>query len=123
MGNLVLDEVGGPNHAGNFCAASIICDTNLGEILYQPAYYYIGHFSRYIRPGAHRVVCSTSRDVLETTAFKNLDGTLAVVVLNQSEFDCEFNLKVLGAGGLKSIAYSRSITTYVVTPAEKSGTP
>lgn len=82
--NMVLDEKGGPNHVGNYCSAPIMIDTKTCEILYQSSYYYIGHFSRYIRPGARRIACASNSDALETTAFLNADGQIAVVVLNRT---------------------------------------
>ncbi len=82
--NLVLDEKGGPNHAGNYCSAPVMIDTRSCEILYQSSYYYIGHFSRYVRPGARRIPCESNSDALETTAFLNPDGQIAVVVLNRT---------------------------------------
>ncbi len=48
--NILLDQNGGPNHVGNFCFAPIHADTNTGELIYTPSYYYIGHFSKFIRP-------------------------------------------------------------------------
>ncbi|MCB0569506.1 MAG: glycoside hydrolase family 30 protein [Phaeodactylibacter sp.] len=80
--NVLLDETGGPNHVGNFCFSPIHGDTRTGELYYMSSYYYIGHFSRFIRPGARRIISSSNRDRLQTTAFKNPDGTVAVVVLN-----------------------------------------
>ncbi|CAK0853652.1 unnamed protein product [Prorocentrum cordatum] len=126
--NLCLDETGGPNHVGNFCVAPVICDTRRDRVLMQPSYWYLGHFSRFIRPGARRVLCSSSRDVLEVTAFANPDGTVAVVVMNQTEEGMRFWLKVAGAGAgtpLKAAiaeAPPRSITTFVV-PAEAGEAP
>jgi len=116
--NLCLDERGGPNHVGNFCSAPIICDTRSDEVLRQPSYWYLGHFSRYIRPGACRAVSSTSRDVLEVTSWVNPDGSLAVVVMNQSAEDIEFWLKVQGSGAVRTEAPARSITTYLVDDVE-----
>ncbi|NOU15394.1 MAG: glycoside hydrolase family 30 protein [Methylococcaceae bacterium] len=110
--NLVLDETGGPNHVNNLCSAPIIADTKTGEILYQSSYYYIGHFSRFIRPGAIRVACAKSLDNLETTAFLNTDGTVAVVVLNRSEQAIEFVLKSRELQAETSIP-ARSIKTYI----------
>ncbi|OGX84351.1 hypothetical protein BEN47_03035 [Hymenobacter lapidarius] len=72
--NVLLDETGGPNHVGNFCFAPIITDTRTGKLLYTNAYYYIGHFSTFIRPGARRISSSSNRDVLQTTAFRNPDA-------------------------------------------------
>jgi len=91
--NMVLDETGGPNHAGNYCSAPIMVDTRSGEILYQSSYYYIGHFSRYIRPGANRILCTSDSDALETTAFLNPDGQIAVIVLNRTSQTLPFVLR------------------------------
>jgi glucosylceramidase len=83
--NILVDENGGPNHAGNFCFAPVIGDTRKGELIYTNSYYYIGHFSKFIRPGARRIISSSNRDLLQTTAFQNLDGKIAVIVMNQSD--------------------------------------
>lgn len=113
--NLCLDERGGPNHVGNFCSAPIICDTRNDTILRQPSFWYLGHFSRYIKPGACRAVSSTSRDVLEVTSWVNVDGSLAVVVMNQSDDDIDFWLKVFGSGAAHVEAPARSISTFLVS--------
>ena len=83
--NVLLDEIGGPNHVKNYCFAPIHADTKSGKVYYMNAYYYIGHFSKFIRPGAKRIVSSSSRTSLLSTAFKNVDGTIAVVVMNQTD--------------------------------------
>lgn len=90
--NILLDEKGGPNHVGNFCFAPIIADTQKGVLLYTNCYYYIGHFSKFIRPGAKRIACSSNRSALMTTAFKNIDGTIAVVVMNNSDQKIDYQL-------------------------------
>eukprot|EP00415_Alexandrium_ostenfeldii_P003770 UN3770 len=115
--NLFLDQTGGPNHAGNFCVAPIICDVATGEVHWQPCYWYVGHFSRFIKPGARRAICASSRDALEATAFLNPDGSLVVVVLNQSSDGIDFTLKVGVSGGVPADAPPRSITTFVVDRA------
>ena len=60
--NLVLDEKGGPNYAGNFCEAPILVDTRNNKLIYNVSYYYIGHFSRFIKPGAKRILCMNDSD-------------------------------------------------------------
>src|SRR6266581_8327790 len=80
--NILLDERGGPNHVGNFCFAPIHADTRTGKLIYTNSYYYLGHFSKFIRPGARRILASPSRSMLLATAFVNEDGTVAVVVMN-----------------------------------------
>ncbi|HUI08286.1 MAG TPA: glycoside hydrolase family 30 protein [Verrucomicrobiae bacterium] len=111
--NMVLDETGGPNHVGNFCSAPIIADTKKDELLFQSSYYYIGHFSRFIRPGAQRVLCSTNRDDVEAAAFDNPDGTLAVIVLNRTDVGHKFTLNLNGRSADSTIP-SHSISTYVI---------
>lgn len=81
--NLLLDKQGGPNHVGNFCEAPVMADGR-GRIERKGSYWYIGHFSRFIRPGAVRMELSRWCAELETTAFQNPDGSLAVVLLNRS---------------------------------------
>ncbi|HAA11777.1 MAG TPA: glycosyl hydrolase [Cytophagales bacterium] len=83
--NILLDERGGPNHVENFCFAPIHGDTQAGELIYTPTYYYMGHFSKYIRPGAKRVTGMASRSHLLTTSWLNTDGTLATVVMNPQD--------------------------------------
>jgi glucosylceramidase len=112
--NLLLDEQGGPNHVGNYCAAPVIADTRIGTVkglTFQSSYAYIGHFSRFIRPGAQRVVSVTTLDELETTAFRNTDGQLAVVVMNRGDADLPFALRFAGLAA-PTTAPAHSITTY-----------
>lgn len=92
--NLLLDETGGPNHVGNFCSAPLLADTVADRLMPQSSYAYIGHFARFIRPGAQRVLCAASRQVLETTAFANTDGSVATVVMNRSEQPAGFVLRI-----------------------------
>ena len=83
--NLLLDHTGGPNHVSNFCFAPIHADTRTGELIYTPTYYYIGHFSKFIRPDAKRVSTSSSRSVLLATSFINPDNQIATVVMNETD--------------------------------------
>ena len=82
--NVLLDERGGPNHVANYCFAPIHADAQ-GRLHYMNSYYYIGHFSRFLRPGAKRVACTTSQDDLLATAFRNPDGQVATVVMNGTD--------------------------------------
>ena len=111
--NIILDETGGPNHVGNFCSAPIIANTKTGSLNYQSSYFYIGHFARFIRPGAKRIFCNISCENLESTAFKNPDGSIAVVVLNRTDKDIDF---VLSFGGkyAEANSLSHSINTYCI---------
>jgi glucosylceramidase len=110
--NILLDEKGGPNHVGNFCFAPIHADTRTGQLIYTNSYYYIGHFSKFIRPGATRIMAAASRSMLLATAFRNLDGTVAVVVMNPTNRGGEYYLTV-GTSAVKVSTRAHSIETVV----------
>jgi glucosylceramidase len=90
--NIFLDETGGPNHVQNFCFAPVHLDTKTDQVIYTNAFYYLGHFSKFIRPGAKRISCATSRSSVSATAFENTDKSIAVVVLNKSDNAYQYNL-------------------------------
>lgn len=110
--NILLDETGGPNHVQNFCFAPIHGNTATGELYYMNSYYYIGHFSKFIQPGAKRIISSSNRDQLQTTAFQNPDGTIAVIVLNLGDSKVDYRLWVKGKAA-KTSSLPHSITTLV----------
>ncbi|WP_082113241.1 glycoside hydrolase family 30 protein [Kordia jejudonensis] len=98
--NILLDHTGGPNHVQNFCFAPIHADTRTNELIYTPSYYYIGHFSKFIKPNAKRVSTTTSRSTLESTSFQNTDGTITTVVMNKTDEKINYKL-IVGAKELK----------------------
>lgn len=92
--NLILDEKGLPNHDHPIGKSPMMVDFEAGERLYyDSAYYYLGHFSRFIRPGARRVASSIYTDKLETVSFRNPDGGMVTVVLNRTEEKQKWILK------------------------------
>jgi glucosylceramidase len=114
--NLLLDERGGPNHVGNFCSAPILADRAHGRLMHQSAYSVLGHFSRYIRPGARRVLCASSRADIETTAFRNPGGEVASVALNRHGHPVHMQLVVDGRSWPIDLP-PHSISTFVVPTA------
>jgi len=77
------------------------------------SFYYIGHFSKFIRPNAKRVISSASRGQLLTTAFMNADGKLAVVVMNQSNDKIAYRLWISGKAAMVT-SLPHSIQTLLV---------
>jgi len=111
--NILLDEQGGPNHVGNFCFAPVHADTKKGELIFTNSFYYIGHFSKFIRPGARRIISSSNRDNLETTAFQNMDGKISVVVMNRTEKSISYLLWINGnAAKMESLPHSISTLVF-----------
>ena len=92
--NILLDETGGPNHVGNFCFAPIHADTKIGQLIYTPTYFYLGHFSRFVKPGAKRVSTTVSQSFLLAASFVNPDGSYATVILNKTDKPVSFNFYV-----------------------------
>ncbi len=83
--NLLLDEEGGPNHVGNFCDAPYLFHKNTGELEKRCSACYLWHFSHFIQKNAVRIASSCYSGKLETIAFKNEDGSIVVIVLNQTK--------------------------------------
>jgi O-glycosyl hydrolase len=59
----------------------------------------LASFSRFVRPGAVRIAASTAAPNLEVTAFRNRNGSVAVIVLNTAETEqsASFSLRALHA--------------------------
>jgi len=110
--NLILDEKGGPNHVGNFCDAPIMADTVNDRIEIHDSYYYIGHFSKYVKKGAKRIGCSKWTPELDTVSFKNPDGTIVTVVLNSTDDDKSFTLRINDSMA-EVTSEAHSIATYI----------
>lgn len=94
--NILLDERGGPNHVGNWCYSAFMYDREealLRTKLLQRFYY---HFSHYITPGARRIALSKYTHALEATAFRNPDGTIAVILFNAGKDAIPVNLRLDG---------------------------
>ena len=111
--NMYLDEIGGPNHVGNYCGAPIMLDGK-GSFEKKVSYYYIAHFSKYIQPGATHIGSSSYSDKLEVTAARNPDGSIVLVVLNRTGEEIPYNVRIQGEL-VKLKAEANSIATAVIT--------
>ena len=88
--NLLLDSKGGPNHARNYCEAPFMYDIEAHELKRMLSYAYIGHFSRFVMPGARCVDVDTAGDKApECVAFINPDSMRVLVMLNRTDEDIE----------------------------------
>ena len=111
--NILLNQEGGPNHVGNLCFEPVHADLNSGDLIYTPSYYYIGHFSKFIRPGAKRLSTVSSRSHLLSTSFINPDQSVATVVMNPTDNNIEYRLMVgtqeslqeIPAHGIQTLVY------------------
>ena len=90
--NMVLEYNGGPNHKKNYCNSPIMINKNHKDYIKTPSFYYIAHFSKYIKPGATRILLSTFSENVLATAFQNPDNTITIVLFNKNSFNIEYNL-------------------------------
>ena len=111
--NILLDETGGPNHVGNLCFAPVHGDTKTGDLTFTNSYYYIGHFSKFIRPGAKRIVSVSSANNLLSTAFVNEDGSIVIIAMNQGENPLDYTI-TLGSKTAKLSTLPHSIQTIIL---------
>lgn len=129
--NLLLDERGGPNHAGNTCDAAMRANLSQGVVYEHPQFYFIAHFSKYLPPGSRRLPMAvhgtrqfqgaksrpygtcTAEDGLQATAFKRPDGDVAVVVLNCAASSLDFKLRH-GGVALHAKIPARAVQTYML---------
>jgi hypothetical protein len=111
--NIAVDENGGPR------LPTVAWDTAAGVVEYQttddswalyPEYAAIGHYGRFVRPGAVRIGADPSNPNLQTIAFKNADGTVAVVVYNNTGSLATFDLNVGGEHLTSSLDHRNAAT-------------
>ena len=92
--NILLNQNGGPNHVGNLCFSPVHGNTETGKLTFTNSFYYIGHFSKFIRPGAKRISSVSSSNNLLTTAFINKDQSVVIITMNPSENTVNYTLNI-----------------------------
>ncbi|MDB2606144.1 hypothetical protein N9Y48_00030 [Zobellia sp.] len=92
----ILSNKGQPNPYDNFNSAPVLINPVTDEVVYTPLYYVLSHFSKFIRPDAHRIGLTGEKlEGLIYTAAKNPDGSIAVVMYNNNDeaFDVSITLE------------------------------
>jgi glucosylceramidase len=110
--NLALDPHGGPHSTRCAVVRAGVCDdTGTGSIMTAPVvisgpegaatarltreYYELGHFTKFVRPGAVRVG-SAEAGAVRNVAFENVDGSKVLVVHNGGRARTSFSVNVGG---------------------------
>lgn len=112
--NLILNSSGGPNHVSNFCCSPIMLTKDNKNYIKTLTYFYIGHFSKYIKPKAIRIGYSKFTNKIEVSSFQNPDGSIVVVLFNQTNEDVNFNLYLNGSYFHDNLA-KHSIVSFVIS--------
>jgi glucosylceramidase len=95
--NLALDEKDGPHLGGcKDCRGVVTIDSRTGEVTRNVEYYALAHASRFVMPGARRIQSSEGAGELSNVAFRNRDGSLALIVANGAQAQQVFSVRVKG---------------------------
>ena len=88
---LALDESLGPdltqnappNGGCNTCTPLVTVNSKSGAVTKDVEYYTLGHYSKYVLPGAMRIYSSNANGIV-SVAFENPDGSKALIAFNNS---------------------------------------
>jgi glucosylceramidase len=113
MWNLALDEKHGPHTGGcGNCRGVVTIDSRTGAVTRNEEYYAFAHASRFVRPGARRIMSGSFVDSLESVAFRNTDdGSFVLIVLNPSGAAREFTVRSDDRRAFVSVAPGRAVLT------------
>jgi glucosylceramidase len=116
--NMILDEKGGPwaispvhgNPDPNVQHPVVIINRQTKQVTYTGLYYYLAHFSKFVRPGAVRVETSGNVKGVRCVAFKTPAGGMVAQLVNSRKADTEVGLEA-GGRTLQVALPAISITT------------
>ena len=96
MWNLALDQNHGPQNNGcDNCRGVVTISNPGGAITKNEEFYAIGHFSKFVMPGAKRIASTLSEGLLnlEAVAFQNPDGLKTLIVCNYGNESRAFGVR------------------------------
>ncbi|MEU4217772.1 glycoside hydrolase family 30 beta sandwich domain-containing protein [Actinoplanes sp. NPDC026623] len=99
--NIALDSTGGPHLGGCGTCTGLLTLQADGSVTRDAEYFTIGHLAKFVRPGAYRVA-STSfgttgwNGQIMDVAFRNPDGSTALIVHNENDDPRTFAVAVGG---------------------------
>lgn len=97
LGNVALDEHGGPRTGGCRGCRGLVTVT-AGGVVRNPEYYALAHASRWVLPGARALPAGEGRDGVEQAAFINPDGTVVLLVVNSAAAPRAVTVRAGGKG-------------------------
>jgi glucosylceramidase len=121
--NMALDPSGGPSLNCTTCTAAVTVDNGSGSATYNAEYYVLGQASKFVKPGAVRIDSNTfGSGNIEDVAFKNPDGSTALIVLNANSSSAQtFGVSQNG----QSFTYSlpaKAVATFTWPAGSGTGT-
>lgn len=91
--SLALDENDGPHDGGcSTCTPLVTVNSSSGALSYDIEFYTLGHFSKFVLPGAYRIYSANGAGVINA-AFVNPDGSKVLVAFNDSSSSQTFQVQ------------------------------
>ena len=118
LGNLALDQSGGPHVGGCRNCRGLVTIGEGGDISRNVEYFALAHASRFVLPGARRIASGSRSAALEHVAFANPDRSLVLLVVNPAPQAREFAVRI-GTQGFRYLLPAASVATL----RWQSGTP
>jgi glucosylceramidase len=116
--NLALDSSGNPHNQGcGTCTGTIAIDGT--DITYNAEYYLTGQLSRFVQPGAVHIGSNNAGD-LHNVAFKNPDGSYALLVSNIGGGTQTFGISTGGQSADYTLP-PHALATFTWTPGTGGG--
>lgn len=80
----MLNSEGGPSYTGTFSDAPIILSKDRKSFTKSPAYFILGHFSKFVTPGSVRIEVSIppTQQAIQTVAFLRPDNVKVLSIYN-----------------------------------------
>jgi glucosylceramidase len=122
--NMILDQDGGPwltspihgDPDPNQQHCVVIIDRKTKEVTYTGLYYYLAHFSKFIRPGAVRINSTGGSSQLNFAAFLNADSSIVLNVINNGDemdgkisWDNKMAIQRFKAHSITTVMWNKSI--------------
>ncbi len=102
--NMILDEKGGPwlvspvhgNPDPNVQHPVVVINRETKQVTYTALYYYLAHFSKFVRPGAVRIEAKGGAQKIRCLGFKTPEGGFVAQLLNSRNEPAEVQLNWRG---------------------------
>jgi glucosylceramidase len=121
--NMALNPSGGPSMNCTTCTGVVTVDNSAGTASYNAEYYSLGQASKFVKPGAVRIDSNTfGSGNVEDVAFRNPDGSIAMVVLNADTANAHtFNVSENGQAFSYTLP-AKAVATFTWNPSSTGDT-